>query len=56
MNEYDRDFLRSILNKLFRLPSLFQYSYLFYIYIFIFNNEIRPYKGHAGHCRQTRNT
>lgn len=35
---------------------MFQNFYRFNVYIFMFTNEIRPYKSHADHRKQTCDT
>ena len=32
---------------------MLQNFYRFNVYIFMFTNEIRPYKSYADHCKQT---
>ena len=47
--KYGRNLLQTILDKRLCLSSMFQNPYRFNIYIFMFTNEIRPYKSHAYH-------
>ena len=34
---------------------MFQYPYRFYVYIFMFTNEIRPYECNTNHCQKPCN-
>lgn len=50
------DFLKTILDQWLSPSPMLQNFYRFNVYIFMFTNEIRPYKSHADHRKQTCDT
>lgn len=47
--KYSCNLLKAVLDKRLSLSSMFHDSYRFNIFMFMFANEILPYKSHADH-------